>query len=154
MGVPKHSRKGKKAWRKNIDAAEIETFLEEETHKERREPAVQTLKDEDLFVVDKAADDSAVPASIRKRKREPKPLKSQLILDSLRDGITPLPQGAKKKQKRPAKPLPGSTAVAVVPAAAVGPARKKQRRQKPGGRCCLAGLQFMRHSSSFAVLLV
>lgn len=81
-----------------------------------------------------AADDSAVPAAIRKRRRDPKPLKSQLILDSLRDGITPVAAGTKKKQKGPAKPLPSSTAVAaavVVPAAAV-PAKKKQRRQKPG----------------------
>lgn len=32
---------------------QIETFLQDEGHKQQREPAVQTLKDEELFVLDK-----------------------------------------------------------------------------------------------------
>lgn len=85
-----------------------------------------------------AADDSAVPAAVRKRKRELKPLRSQLILDSLRDGVTPVPQGPKKKQKGQAKPLPNSSTAAVSAAAfgvvsiVKGSAKKKQRRQKSG----------------------
>ncbi|WIA11095.1 hypothetical protein OEZ85_011240 [Tetradesmus obliquus] len=140
MGGPKTktSRKGKKAWRKNIDASEIETFLQDEGHKQQREPAVQTLKDEELFVLDKAADDSAVPAAVRRqsKRREQKPLRSQLILDSLRDGITPLQQ-ASRKPKEAGRPLPNSkpaaagAAAAVVPAAAAQP-KKRQRRQQQG----------------------
>uniref|UniRef100_A0A383VBQ1 Ribosome biogenesis protein NOP53 n=1 Tax=Tetradesmus obliquus TaxID=3088 RepID=A0A383VBQ1_TETOB len=140
MGGPKTktSRKGKKAWRKNIDASEIQTFLQDEGHKQQREPAVQTLKDEELFVLDKAADDSAVPAAVRRqsKRREQKPLRSQLILDSLRDGITPLQQ-ASRKPKEAGRPLPNSkpaaagAAAAVVPAAAAQP-NKRRRRQQQG----------------------
>jgi hypothetical protein len=32
---------------------QIETFLQDEGHKQQREPAVETLKDEELFVLDK-----------------------------------------------------------------------------------------------------
>ena len=90
MGVPKKSRKGKKAWRKNIDASEVcmaaaavvglrgvppcdnawrvralralylslfmmqvERFIEETTHQDRRGTAVEQLADEELFFVDK-----------------------------------------------------------------------------------------------------
>ncbi|WIA30999.1 hypothetical protein OEZ86_001041 [Tetradesmus obliquus] len=139
MGGPKTktSRKGKKAWRKNIDASEIETFLQDEGHKQQREPAVQTLKDEELFVLDKAADDSAVPAAVRRqsKRREQKPLRSQLILDSLRDGITPLQQ-ASRKPKEAGRPLPNSkpaaagAAAAVVPAAAAQPNKRRRRQQQ------------------------
>ncbi|KAF6256883.1 ribosome biogenesis protein Nop53/GLTSCR2 [Scenedesmus sp. NREL 46B-D3] len=133
MGGPKTktSRKGKKAWRKNIDASEVETFLQDEGHKQQREPAVETLKDEELFVLDKAADDSAVPAAVRKQqRREPKPLRSQLILDGLRDGITPVQHGT-RKAKEAGRPLPNSTAAAaaVAPAATAQP-RKRRRRQQ------------------------
>lgn len=85
-----------------------------------------------------AADDSAVPAAVRRqsKRREQKPLRSQLILDSLRDGITPLQQ-ASRKPKAAGRPLPNSkpaaagAAAAVVPAAAAQP-KKRQRRQQQG----------------------
>jgi uncharacterized protein YqcC (DUF446 family) len=32
---------------------QIETFLQDEGHKQQREPEVATLKDEELFVLDK-----------------------------------------------------------------------------------------------------
>jgi hypothetical protein len=81
-----------------------------------------------------AADESAVPAAVRRQKRrEPKPLRSQLILDSLRDGITPVQQGT-RKAKEAGRRLPNSTAAAAVkaaPAAAAQP-KKKRRRQQQG----------------------
>eukprot|EP00775_Hariotina_reticulata_P009961 gene9961-10116_t len=131
MGIPKTSRKGKKAWRRNIDAGEVEEFLQDETHKERREPSVQTLKDEDLFVLDKEASDDLVPAAVRKRSRqEVKPLRSQLFLASLGDGITPVPQGPKRKMKGQGGLLPGSTAVKEEPAPrpATGSRKKLKHR--------------------------
>lgn len=80
-----------------------------------------------------AADDSAVPAAVRKQqRREPKPLRSQLILDGLRDGITPVQHGT-RKAKEAGRPLPNSTAAAaaVAPAATAQP-RKRRRRQQQG----------------------
>jgi hypothetical protein len=88
-------------------------------------------------LLSQAADDSAVPAAVRKQKRrEPKPLRSQLILDSLRDGITPVQQ-ATRKAKEAGRPLPNSTAAAAAavvkaaPTAAAQP-KKKRRRQQQG----------------------
>lgn len=83
-----------------------------------------------------AADDAAVPAAVRKRaRREPKPLRSQLILDGLRDGITPVHQPGVRKAKGPGRPLPNSTAAAAdAQQAQQQPARKKQRRRRPGAQ--------------------
>eukprot|EP00198_Chlamydomonas_reinhardtii_P003121 XP_001692457.1 predicted protein [Chlamydomonas reinhardtii] len=52
MAPPAKSRKGKKAWRKNIDATEVEEFLTEQTYQQRRGPAAKELKDDQLFFVD------------------------------------------------------------------------------------------------------
>ncbi|PNH06989.1 hypothetical protein TSOC_006602 [Tetrabaena socialis] len=52
MGPTAKSRKGKKAWRKNIDVSEVEASLEEKTYQERRGPAAAELKDDQLFFVD------------------------------------------------------------------------------------------------------
>ncbi|GAX84697.1 hypothetical protein CEUSTIGMA_g12119.t1 [Chlamydomonas eustigma] len=84
MGLTSTSRKGKKAWRKNIDATEIETFHEEETHQQRRGPAVESIGDADLFFVDKEADvqgAQVISQGQRKRHRKELPLlRSQIIL--------------------------------------------------------------------------
>jgi hypothetical protein len=85
-----------------------------------------------------AADDAAVPAAVRKQKRrEPKPLRSQLILASLTDGITPVQQGTRKPREA-GRPLPNSTAAAAAaaPVAAAQP-KKKRRRQQQGAKCML-----------------
>eukprot|EP00798_Chlamydomonas_sp_ICE-L_P014598 gene14598-20647_t len=57
MPTPKtrNSRKGKKAWRKNIDATQEVEFIEAASHQARRGPAVETLEDSDLFFIDKVA---------------------------------------------------------------------------------------------------
>ncbi|KAG1655624.1 hypothetical protein FOA52_008838 [Chlamydomonas sp. UWO 241] len=47
--------KGKKAWRKNIDASEVEEARTAASHQERHGPSVASLKDSDLFFVDTAA---------------------------------------------------------------------------------------------------
>ncbi|CAG9462492.1 unnamed protein product [Pedinophyceae sp. YPF-701] len=54
MGPTRASRKGKKAWRKNIDDGAVVDALAQETLEERRAgPAVETLADEKLFTVDR-----------------------------------------------------------------------------------------------------
>uniref|UniRef100_A0A7S0VWI6 Ribosome biogenesis protein NOP53 n=1 Tax=Polytomella parva TaxID=51329 RepID=A0A7S0VWI6_9CHLO len=85
MAPNNHSRKGKKAWRKNIDATEVEAFIEEETTKERRGPAADTLADDQLFFVDTSADKEEAKAvqegKQRKRKLEAKPLRALEIIE-------------------------------------------------------------------------
>ncbi|KIZ05948.1 hypothetical protein MNEG_2008 [Monoraphidium neglectum] len=98
-----HSRKGKKAWRKNIDTTDT-------------------------------ADESLEPRSLqqRRRRREPKPLKSQLIIDA---GRVIKPEAPKRKPVGGIKPKPGTPAAlaAAAQAAAVVAAnrsKKQQRRRK------------------------
>lgn len=81
------SRKGKRAWRKNIDIGDVEKGLEE-----RREEliehgeAIENVDSEDLFIIDDEADEKTV----KKMKRENiKPLKSQEILNQ-RSKVAPL----------------------------------------------------------------
>ncbi|KAK9828774.1 hypothetical protein WJX72_002013 [[Myrmecia] bisecta] len=62
MAPSKSSRKGKKAWRKNIDTQQVEDGLEQHTTQQRQGPAVDSLPDEQLFFVDKARDDSTAAA--------------------------------------------------------------------------------------------
>ncbi|GIL84879.1 hypothetical protein Vretifemale_13406, partial [Volvox reticuliferus] len=88
MAPPAKSRKGKKAWRKNIDATEVEAFLEDQTYQERRGPAAKDLQDEQLFFVDTTADvDGATavaegrrPTKRRREEAAAKPLRCQQIL--------------------------------------------------------------------------
>lgn len=87
MVLPKQARKGKKAWRRNIDVSEVETFVKNATHQERRGPAVETLEDSDLFFVDTSAGAAGLSASKqtvskKRRRAEARPLRSQLILDA------------------------------------------------------------------------
>ncbi|GLI67125.1 hypothetical protein VaNZ11_011333 [Volvox africanus] len=88
MAPPAKSRKGKKAWRKNIDATEVEAFLEDQTYQDRRGLAAKDLQDEQLFFLDKTADVDGATAVVEgrrptKRRREDaaaKPLRCQQIL--------------------------------------------------------------------------
>jgi hypothetical protein len=92
------------------------------------------------------ADDSAVPAAVRKRKQhQQKLLRPQLILASHKDGIKPLHVPTKFKAKGRAMPLPGSmpggaaalaaaeAAAAAAAAAAAQGKRKPLRRRGAGG---------------------
>ncbi|KAI8324600.1 P60-like protein [Martensiomyces pterosporus] len=62
-------RKGKKAWRKNIDLEDVEDGLEELREEERQGgAAIQERKNADLFTVD-VAGDSKTKASLVKKKK-------------------------------------------------------------------------------------
>ncbi|KAG2437142.1 hypothetical protein HYH02_011398 [Chlamydomonas schloesseri] len=88
MAPPAKSRKGKKAWRKNIDSTEVEEFLTEQTYQQRRGPAAAELKDDQLFFVDTSADvegatavaEGKRPAKRRREEAAAKPLKAELII--------------------------------------------------------------------------
>jgi hypothetical protein len=81
-----------------------------------------------------------VPAAVRKRSAaQQKPLRSQLILQSMKDGIKPLHVPTKHKAKGPARPLPGSMPAAAVAAteasaAAAAAAAAAKGNRKPARR--------------------
>jgi hypothetical protein len=94
------------------------------------------------FVHLQTADESLEPRSLqqRRRRREPKPLKSQLIIDA---GRVIKPEAPKRKPVGGIKPKPGTPAAlaAAAQAAAVVAAnrsKKQQRRRKskPGEHLC------------------
>lgn len=116
---------------------QVEEFLEEKSHQERRGPAVETLNDNELFFIDKvrcrvctvkppsfrrlhhrqlahrrpslrlqSADVAEAEAKFaRKRRREVKPLRSQLILDGSKQA-KPVAHPPKRK---PSGPLPAKS---------------------------------------------
>ncbi|QLQ81450.1 hypothetical protein HG537_0F02110 [Torulaspora globosa] len=79
------SRKGKKAWRKNIDLTDIEQSIE--TRKEQEithgTPDIGSLKDDALFQVDDTGD-AALKSKLIKRKQIKKNLKSKEILEAVK----------------------------------------------------------------------
>lgn len=79
------SRKGKKAWRKNIDLTDIEQSIE--TRKEQEithgTPEIGSLKDDALFQVDDTGD-AALKSRLIKRKQIKKNLKSTEILEAVK----------------------------------------------------------------------
>ncbi|KAL3150284.1 nop53 (60S ribosomal biogenesis) [Trebouxia sp. C0010 RCD-2024] len=83
MAPAKGSRKGKKAWRKNINTRQLEEDVAQQQREEQQGTALQTLTDTNLFFVDKAGDEktaSAVSKGLsRKRKQLAQPLRCELI---------------------------------------------------------------------------
>ncbi|DBA78810.1 hypothetical protein WJX77_011316 [Trebouxia sp. C0004] len=83
MAPSKTSRKGKKAWRKNINTRQLEEDLTRHQKEEQEGTALQTFPDSNLFFVDKAGDEqiaSAVAKGLtKKRKQLSKPLRCELI---------------------------------------------------------------------------
>lgn len=79
------SRKGKKAWRKNIDLTDIEKSIEAKAEQEITHGTsdISTLQDAALFQVDEEGDD-VLKNKLIKRKQIKKNLKSKEILDSLK----------------------------------------------------------------------
>ncbi|KAL0021434.1 hypothetical protein WJX79_008815 [Trebouxia sp. C0005] len=79
MAPSKTSRKGKKAWRKNINTRQLEEDLTRHQKEEQEGTALQTFSDSNLFFVDKAGDEqtaSAVAKGLtKKRKQLSKPLR-------------------------------------------------------------------------------
>jgi len=129
MGVPKKSRKGKKAWRKNIDASEVERFIEETTHQDRRGTAVEQLADEELFFVDKQADAEQVakPLSKRQKRKEAKPTRAESILASISAGIQPVTVTARKPKGSISAKQQQQQEVHVPTAG-----KKRKQKRKPG----------------------
>ncbi|KAL0137846.1 ribosome biogenesis protein Nop53/GLTSCR2 [Mucor lusitanicus] len=70
------SRKGKKAWRKNVDITDVEEAQEELRSVERVIGNADDLKDEDLFTIDVAGD-----TGVKRKLAKDKPLRVDEILD-------------------------------------------------------------------------
>ncbi|KAG0671514.1 nucleolar protein [Maudiozyma exigua] len=79
------SRKGKKAWRKNIDLTDIEQSIEDKIEHEITHGVadLESLKNDALFAVDETGDDE-LKSKLIKRKQIKKNLKSKEILDSIK----------------------------------------------------------------------
>ncbi|SMN22133.1 similar to Saccharomyces cerevisiae YPL146C NOP53 Nucleolar protein [Maudiozyma saulgeensis] len=79
------SRKGKKAWRKNIDLTDIEKSIEDKIEQEITHGVadLSTLKNDALFAVDNTGDDE-LKSKLIKRKQIKKNLKSKEILESIK----------------------------------------------------------------------
>ncbi|KAF5093469.1 hypothetical protein D0Z03_002403 [Geotrichum reessii] len=90
------SRKGKKAWRKNIDIGEIQESFEtiREVEREHGVRDMSTLKSDQLFEVDTAGDEGLKS----KREKNVKPLKADEIL-SRRSAVPALTQSHTKNEK-------------------------------------------------------
>lgn len=79
------SRKGKKAWRKNIDLTDIEQSIETKKEHEISHGTsnIETLKDDALFQVDNTGD-ASLKSRLIKRKQIKKNLRSKEILDAVK----------------------------------------------------------------------
>lgn len=79
------SRKGKKAWRKNIDLTDIEKSIQEKNDLEITHGAqdISKLQDDKLFQVDDEGD-LELKSRLIKRKQIKKTIKSQEILDAVK----------------------------------------------------------------------
>lgn len=79
------SRKGKKAWRKNIDISDIEQSIETKREQEitHGKSNISDLKNDDLFQVDTSGDD-VLKNKLIKRKQIKKNLKSTEILEAIK----------------------------------------------------------------------
>lgn len=77
------SRKGKKAWRKNIDVEDIERNLQEQAQNEINYGVknVENLKDESLFELDTEGDDRL--EKLTKKSQHGKVTKSKDILNKI-----------------------------------------------------------------------
>lgn len=85
------SRKNKSAWRKNIDLSSTEEALEDIRAQERVVGApAHTRKDDDLFVVDRSGQETAVARQARPKRK----LRSQEILES-RSAVPPFSSHAR-----------------------------------------------------------
>uniref|UniRef100_A0A7S3QKN9 Ribosome biogenesis protein NOP53 n=1 Tax=Dunaliella tertiolecta TaxID=3047 RepID=A0A7S3QKN9_DUNTE len=98
----------KKQWRKNLDDSEVVEHIKKQSHQERHGPAVESLKDDQLFFVDKSADHEAMRVGTRRPqsgKREMRPTRAQLIL-SAPQKVKPVieqKRAPSKKRKEPAQ---------------------------------------------------
>lgn len=87
------SRKGKKAWRKNVDITPIQQGLESLREEIRQGGPIAERPSEDIFVIDVAGSDD-----IQKKHRLPKPLKADQILAER--SAVPAVDGRKRTQSK------------------------------------------------------
>uniref|UniRef100_A0A061R4R0 Ribosome biogenesis protein NOP53 n=1 Tax=Tetraselmis sp. GSL018 TaxID=582737 RepID=A0A061R4R0_9CHLO len=82
MVVSKSSRKGKKAWRRNIDTTQVEEDAARKTTEQQKGLELSETKDEDLFFIDKAQAKEIAPKPKGKSNRQKAPalLWSQAVL--------------------------------------------------------------------------
>jgi len=107
------AKKGKKLWRKSIDTKELDAAHESRTKGERQKVAVEAAPDDTLFFIDTAQDSATAAAlsrstQVRKRKREPKLLRCQTILNSAHQA-KPVNPAASRQKKLRGLPTKGAT---------------------------------------------
>jgi len=77
------SRKSKKSWRKNIDMADVEEFLEEKRLEERTGGSLEDKKDTEIFMLDAGGVDPLDKKEKRRKRKEIRPLKCHALLNGL-----------------------------------------------------------------------
>ncbi|KAK9810567.1 hypothetical protein WJX73_001246 [Symbiochloris irregularis] len=129
MVLAKGSRKGKKAWRRNIDTQDVEKALHDEVQRQRQsEASARDLPDSELFYVDQAPSEVKVPRRSLKA-RQPKLLRSQVILQAPQN-TRPVKVGPNKR-KAVASARQHEDALADAVAAEVSKANALLLRAKP-----------------------
>lgn len=102
MGIPKTSRKGKKAWRSNISTADVDNFFVQADKDARSGGPLTDVSSDSLFFLDKSKDYS-IKRKIEKHRS--KILRCDSILQT-NPFINPIPTSKKKKQPPKTKPPP------------------------------------------------
>ena len=94
------SKKGKKGWRKNVDIEKVEEYLEDKRLEERLGGAFVDRPDEQLFTIDKDAQEfDDKPRKKWKKNRENKPLKCFQHLE-IKSGVAD-PKKGRNTRKTP-----------------------------------------------------
>uniref|UniRef100_A0A0D6QX46 Ribosome biogenesis protein NOP53 n=1 Tax=Araucaria cunninghamii TaxID=56994 RepID=A0A0D6QX46_ARACU len=104
MGIPKTSRKGKKAWRTNISSTDVENYQIQSDKDARSGGPLTQISSDSLFYIDKTKDFS-VKRKIEKHRSRVLHCDSILQNNSF---IAPIPS-SKKKQKQPQPKPPAKT---------------------------------------------
>ncbi|KAJ7550108.1 hypothetical protein O6H91_07G083600 [Diphasiastrum complanatum] len=105
MGKAKTSRKGKKAWRKNISTQDVDEFVEKAAREARSGGPLLDLPDDSLFFVDKSKDERLEP---KRNKHRIKVLHCDSILQRnslIAPFLEPRKRNRKRKLRDVAKPV-------------------------------------------------
>jgi hypothetical protein len=100
---------------------------------------VEALQDDQLFVLDTEPSQSVLGKIAKRRKKEAKPLRSQLVLEAIGQGIQAVNPGASKHKTRGALPRPQQQAAEHLSAAAPAKQRGKQRGKQQQQRQAALG---------------
>ena len=80
MGKNNTSRKGKKAWRKNISDADVEAYQEKKVKDAKTGGDVTAIEDDALFFIDKQPEEAQRPSKAARRAAA---LKAPLAVDRI-----------------------------------------------------------------------